>query len=202
MATRTDSRISEHAAKAAEAFVSAYYAASDSPQRTQLVPTLYLANSSIVWNGTPVSGQAELAAMLNSMPGSKHEVQAFDCHALSGGIQGFTATSPSLLLSVSGTVAHHTPESRSAQPASNAPKSSSAAPSKRDADAPMASLPRAFAQNFVLVPMSALLRAEGAPPGHTLEGGVSASTTSGKEASAVTVADKYFVQADTFRFVG
>lgn len=86
---RPDSRrLADFAAKAAETFVSAYYAASDSPQRTNLVPTLYLANSSIVWNGTPVSGQQELTAMLNSMPGSKHEVHAFDCHALGGSVDG------------------------------------------------------------------------------------------------------------------
>lgn len=84
---RPDSRrLADFAAKAAETFVSAYYAASDSPQRTNLVPTLYLPTSSIVWNGTPVSGQQELTAMLNSMPGSKHEVQAFDCHALGGAV--------------------------------------------------------------------------------------------------------------------
>lgn len=86
---RPDSRrLADFAAKSAEAFVSAYYAASDSPQRTNLVPTLYLPNSSIVWNGTPVSGQQELTAMLNSMPGSKHEVQAFDCHAVGGSVDG------------------------------------------------------------------------------------------------------------------
>ena len=91
---RQDRRIVEHSIKAAEAFVSAYYAASDSPQRVQLVPTLYLPNSSIVWNGTPVSGQAQLAAMLNSMPGSKHEVQTFDCHALGGQIQNSQYSPP------------------------------------------------------------------------------------------------------------
>lgn len=86
---RPDSRrLADFAAKAAETFVSAYYAASDSPQRTNLVPTLYIPTSSIVWNGTPISGQQELTAMLNSMPGSKHEVQAFDCHALGGAVDG------------------------------------------------------------------------------------------------------------------
>lgn len=86
--------MADFAAKAAETFVSAYYAASDSPQRTNLVPTLYLPNTSIVWNGTPVSGQTELAAMLNSMPGSKHEVSAFDCHALGGAVDGGKSQTP------------------------------------------------------------------------------------------------------------
>lgn len=93
--TRSDSRrLADFAAKAADAFVSAYYAASDSPQRTNLVPTLYLPDSSIVWNGTPVSGQQELAAMLNSMPGSKHEIQGFNCHAVGGAIDGGMSHSP------------------------------------------------------------------------------------------------------------
>ena len=92
---RPDSRrLADFAAKAAETFVSAYYAASDSPQRTNLVPTLYLPTSSIVWNGTPVSGQQELTAMLNSMPGSKHEVNTFDCHALGGAVEGCKYKAP------------------------------------------------------------------------------------------------------------
>lgn len=53
--------------------------------KPQLVPTLYFPNSSILWNGTPVNGAAEFAALLNSLPGSKHDVQAFDCHPLGGG---------------------------------------------------------------------------------------------------------------------
>ncbi|EST08303.1 Nuclear pore RNA shuttling protein Mtr2 [Kalmanozyma brasiliensis GHG001] len=195
--SRPDSRrLADFAAKAAETFVSAYYAASDSPQRTNLVPTLYLPTSSIVWNGTPVSGQQELTAMLNSMPGSKHEVQAFDCHALGGAVDGASFTPPSITLSVSGTVSHHTPESSSAlHPSTSAPKSATSSThgvnrnrTNFDPDAPITSHPRAFSQNFVLV------NTDG-------EGGVACSSNVGKEGS-VTLTGKYVVQADSFRFVG
>jgi NTF2-related export protein 1/2 len=80
-------KLIEFAAKAAENFVSAYYQATDAPHRVQLIPTLYLPESTIVWNGHPIGGSASLAALLGSMPGTKHEVQAFDCHPISGGTQ-------------------------------------------------------------------------------------------------------------------
>lgn len=65
----------------------------------QLIPTLYLATSSVVWNGNPVSGASDLALLLNTMPGSKHELHGFDCHPLGGGtIEG--AAEPCVFLSV------------------------------------------------------------------------------------------------------
>ncbi|ETS65173.1 hypothetical protein PaG_00238 [Moesziomyces aphidis] len=200
---RADSRrLADFAAKAAETFVSAYYAASDSPQRTNLVPTLYLPNSSIVWNGTPVSGQQELQAMLNSMPGSKHEVHTFDCHALGGAVDGGNFTAPSVMLTVSGTVSHHTPESASAL-ATTAPKSATASThganrnrGNFDPDAPVASHPRAFSHNFVLVDATNIAQVV-----QTGEGGVAVSMTTGKDAQ-ITLSAKYYVQADSFRFVG
>ena len=101
---------------------------------------------------------------------------------------------------MSGTVAHHTPESL-AKNVSNAPKSavSTGAPGKRafDSDAPVESHPRVFSQTFVLV--------NGAGKG--AEGGVpfvwsQQKGRGGKDnAHAKTVA-KYFIQADTLRFVG
>ncbi|SNX86685.1 related to ntf2-related export protein 1 [Melanopsichium pennsylvanicum] len=204
--TRPDSRrLADFAAKASETFVSAYYAASDSPQRTNLVPTLYLPNSSIVWNGTPVSGQQELTAMLNSMPGSKHEVQAFDSHALGGAVHGANFTAPSISLIVSGTVSHHTPESSSAlNPSiSSAPKSATSSThgvnknrSNFDPDAPISSHPRAFCQNFVLIDASGGVQGQGIE-----NGGVACSSVTGKDGSVILTA-KYFVQADSFRFVG
>ena len=79
----TPAWLMDFTANAAETFVTAYYAASDSPQRTQLLPTLYLPTSSIAWNGNPISGSSQYAAFLDAQPGSKHEVQSFDCHPLS-----------------------------------------------------------------------------------------------------------------------
>ena len=72
----------EFTANAAETFVTAYYAAADSPQRSQLLPSLYLPTSSIAWNGNPISGAAQFAQLLDAQPGSQHEIQSFDCHPL------------------------------------------------------------------------------------------------------------------------
>lgn len=102
---------------------------------------------------------------------------------------------PSLLLTVSGTVAHHTPQSLSSKPPSNAPRSAANARGGKpraadgfDPDAPIDSHPRVFSQNFVLVP---------APQA---EGGVHCAGGENKDGQALSA--KFFVQADTFRFVG
>lgn len=84
---------------AAETFITAYYVAADSPQRAQvrqgprtdspqLLPSLYLPTSTISWNGNPISGSAQYAQLVDAQPGSKHEIQSFDCHALSTPAQG------------------------------------------------------------------------------------------------------------------
>lgn len=54
---------------------------------TQLIPTLYLPSSSIVWNGTPISGREGLIQLVATLPGSKHELHAFDAHPLGGGVE-------------------------------------------------------------------------------------------------------------------
>ena len=105
------------------------------------------------------------------------------------------------MLTVSGTVSHHTPESQSALSASsssNAPKSATSSThganrnrGNFDPDAPITSHPRAFSQNFVLVV---------APP-ESGEGGVAVSNATGKD-GVTTLSAKYAVMADSFRFVG
>lgn len=78
----TPAWLMDFTSNAAETFVTAYYAASDSPQRSQLLPSLYLPNSSVSWNGNPISGAAQYAQWLEAQPGSRHEIQSFDCHPL------------------------------------------------------------------------------------------------------------------------
>ncbi|KDN38701.1 NTF2-like protein [Tilletiaria anomala UBC 951] len=192
----------EFAVKAAETFVSAYYQAADSPQRLQILPTLYLADSSIVWNGNPISGNQEFAALLQQMPSTKHDVQSFDCHPLGGGQQAPNMWQvPSLMLTVSGVVTHHTPDSISAQPVSNAPKAATSTGKGKGkargggsapqnwVDAPIDSLPRAFSQSFVLVNLP------------QEDGGVNCSGGDNKGGMQPLVG-KFFVQADNVRFVG
>lgn len=117
--------------------------------------------------------------------------------------RGHSATfvPPSLILTVSGTVSHHIPESSSAlaPTTSTAPKSATASThganrnrGNFDPDAPITSHPRAFSQNFVLVDAAQV----GAG-----EGGVACASTTGKD-GGITLSGKFFVQADNFRFVG
>lgn len=109
---------------------------------------------------------------------------------------------PSLLLTVSGTVAHYTPESLAVNP-SNAPKSATAGTSssrrKFDADAPIESHPRVFSQSFVLI-NGAGTNAEGGVPFVWMPNKGGKGNNKGAPESR-TVA-KYFIQADCFRFVG
>mgnify|MGYP000409739496 CR=1 FL=1 len=105
------------------------------------------------------------------------------------------------MLTVQGVVTHHTPDSISAQPQTNAPKSVSAtnnkgkgkarggAPPTNFVDAPIESLPRAFSQNFILVNLP------------QADGGVNCQGGEDKEGMQPLLG-KFLVQADNFRFVG
>jgi hypothetical protein len=97
-----------------------------------------------------------------------------------------------VLLTVSGTVAHHTPDAQAAR--GNGPR----ARGRFDPEAPLAAHPRAFAQSFVLVD-AANLRTAGTPPAPGA--GVACTAPSGKDGT-ITLAATYFIQADSFRFVG
>ncbi|PWN44222.1 NTF2-like protein [Ceraceosorus guamensis] len=178
----------EFAAKAAETFASAYYAATDSPQRLGLIPTLYLPNSTIVWNGTPVSGKDELVQLLAAMPGSKHELQAFDAHPVGGGTENGVRRAPSVMITVTGVVTHHIPGSASTMAPTNAPKSAGGSSIK---DLPLEALPRTFHQSFLLTPQPT--HGTNAP---VPDGGVNCATGDGVWAA------RLFVQADNFRFIG
>ena len=102
------------------------------------------------------------------------------------------------MLTVSGTVAHYTPESL-ATPTSNAPKSatSTGTSSRRkfDADAPIETYPRVFSQSFVLINGAGTNAAGGVPF-------VWMPQNKGPKKSETRTVAKYFIQADCFRFVG
>ncbi|CAO1632877.1 unnamed protein product [Parajaminaea phylloscopi] len=221
----------EYAAKAAEQFVSLYYSAYDSKNRVGLVPTLYLPTSTVVWNGNPIPGAAGVAELMGGLPATKHEVQALDAQPMGGGTRDGVFAAPSLLVTVTGVVTSHTPDSASALPPSNAPQSSSR-PRKGngqgvDPSLPLESLPRAFSQNFVLVndpegkgdggvlvswdaSASAAAAAAAAAAGKRSQhhGGHAAGnnnkngTGDGEPSPAMMVHGRFFVQADHLRFVG
>ncbi|KAE8212812.1 hypothetical protein CF327_g3589 [Tilletia walkeri] len=227
----TDRDLISFCTKSAETFVSAYYAATDSPNRVRLLPNLYLPTASIVWNGTPVpaasaadasaqlangGGAAEksvggenggFAALLAVMPGSKHEVASFDAHPIGWGTgpDGIPALR-SILINVSGTVQHHIPAA--AIPPSNAPKSASTTTTV-SAEAMMA-LPRVYSQAFVLVDGSAVgtdggVRVLEERNARVETGQAAAGPSSGAgtgPTQKVTRTARWLVQSDSFRFVG
>ncbi|KAK0568974.1 hypothetical protein OC861_001411 [Tilletia horrida] len=205
--------------RSAEDFVRAYYAATDSPNRVRVVPLLYSPTASIVWNGTPVpavgdaaaagpsngaeaganAGSGGLAALLASMPGSKHDVTTFDAHPLGWGTgaDGIPALR-SILVNVSGIVQHHTPVA--ALRPSNAPRSSSDPVANGVTPEAIMALPRMFSQQFVLIDGAGTgeqggvrvfeertARVQGAPVG---------------SAQAIQRTARWYVQSDSFRFVG
>lgn len=75
----------EYAARAGEQFVSLYYSAYDSRNRAGLIPTLYVPQSTVVWNGNPVPGSNGVADLMNGLPATKHDVQTLDAQPVGGG---------------------------------------------------------------------------------------------------------------------
>ncbi|PKI84049.1 hypothetical protein MVES_001903 [Malassezia vespertilionis] len=194
----------EFTSNAAETFVTAYYAAADSPQHCQLLPSLYLPNSTISWNGNPISGAAQFEQLLEAQPGTQHEIQSFDCHPLGPVSAQDNHVAPSMLLLVSGTVAHYTPESLATNK-TNAPKSAITTGTKTkqkfDADTPVTSLPRVFSQTFVLI-NGAGTNAEGGVPFVWTQSRSASKGKSATETSKAKTVARYFIQADSMRFVG
>ncbi|KAG0657696.1 hypothetical protein C6P46_006252 [Rhodotorula mucilaginosa] len=121
--------------RVAESFVSRYYTAQDlDPQeRPGPVQQLYAPTARVTWNGNPIA-YADLPAFVQQMPKSAHEVQAFDCHPISGSASG--AAPPSLVVTVSGQVAH-----------GPNPTPSAGSINSKNFD----QLPRVFSQSFILV---------------------------------------------------
>ncbi|CAO1630120.1 unnamed protein product [Sympodiomycopsis kandeliae] len=198
---RDSKQLLDHASRAAEQFVSLYYSASDSPSRSSLLPTLYLPTSTIVWNGNPIQGQGGLKELIDRMPFSHYDVQAADCHPIGGNLDAATTQAPSLMLTVSGIVTHHTSKSYTTLPPDSAPNSKRKSTTiGSDPSLPLDSLPRSFSQNFVLVDQKA----------ETQEGGIviasedqSSNNKNGKEQQQQQgITGRYFVLADNFRFVG
>lgn len=60
-------------------------------------------SSRIIYNGTAMDGAA-MAEFVSKLPASKHEVQCYDCHPLGAFGGGAAGASPSLALTVTGTV--------------------------------------------------------------------------------------------------
>ncbi|PVG03044.1 NTF2-like protein [Serendipita vermifera] len=116
--------------RTAEGFLQLYYDLMDGSQRDANIVLLYRDTSLMIWNGETITG-AEKAQFLAKMPESKHEIQSWDCHPIPGHA---TATSPPILITVSGTVLHGT------------------MPAKIPQTKKPGVLPRVFSQTFVLAP--------------------------------------------------
>ncbi|KAH6917061.1 hypothetical protein BKA70DRAFT_1251272 [Coprinopsis sp. MPI-PUGE-AT-0042] len=121
----------EIATRAADNFTRVYYSTYDSDTRLSDLPQYYRPNSSLTWNGTPFQGMDGLKQLIENMPPTKHEVNSFDCHPITG------SQPPSLLVTVSGTVTH------GKGPAGNPPTTH---------HKNIEGHPRVFSQTFMLVP--------------------------------------------------
>lgn len=120
-------------------------------------------------------------------------------------------TLPSLMLTVSGVVTHHTPGSITTLGDTGAPKSALGNKKRRANELshlPLDSLPRAFSQNFVLVPQP------NTPGGVNVNVSLTPATIPETQPTVpgenglpappptLVLAAQVFVQADSFRFVG
>ncbi|KAM0788115.1 hypothetical protein ACM66B_001281 [Microbotryomycetes sp. NB124-2] len=92
---------------------------------------MYSPSARITWNGNPIA-VTDLPVFTTSMPQSRHDVQAFDCHPLPG-----STVPPALALSVTGQVTHGT----------EPPPHNTGNVHPRDFDF----LPRVFSQSMILV---------------------------------------------------
>lgn len=54
----------------------------DSVQRAEGVPKFYRSNSCLTYNGTAVTGPVAIKELLERLPITKHEVQSYDCHTI------------------------------------------------------------------------------------------------------------------------
>ncbi|GAA5830545.1 hypothetical protein JCM5353_002906 [Sporobolomyces roseus] len=125
--------VAESTAKA-EQFVTRYYTAQDvaPAERAPQIHPLYAPTARITWNGNPIA-YGDLPAFVQQMPQSKHEVQAYDCHPISGSASGGPA---SLVVTVTGQVTH-----------GPNPTPSAGSINAKNFD----NLPRVFSQSFILV---------------------------------------------------
>ncbi|KZT62659.1 NTF2-like protein [Calocera cornea HHB12733] len=92
----------ELAGRAADDFVAVFYSNMDAAAGRLNIIKMYRPTSTLVWNGNKIQGLEALNDFFTKLPPSRHDVQAYDCHA----IPGLNDRKPSLLLSVSGTVVH------------------------------------------------------------------------------------------------
>lgn len=164
----------EIAARAADHFTRLYYSTYDSDTRVDDLPNFYRPTSALTWNGTPYQGSDGVRQLLSKMPPTKHEVQSFDCHPIPG---EHDCRCP---------LAAYVDDSTGSQPPSLLVTVSGTVihgkgPAGNPPSTPAKSIdgqPRVFSQTFMLAPDP---NAPRAAPGEVA---------------------KYFVNADTMRFVG
>jgi NTF2-related export protein 1/2 len=164
----------EIATRAADHFTRLYYSAYDSSTRVDDLPNFYRPNSAVSWNGNPYEGAQGVRDLVAKMPKTQHEVQSFDCHPIPGGLTHGYAPAGPLLTQETGSQ----PPSLLITVSGNVthgggPGANPPSTHKKVIEGH----PRVFSQTFMLVPDN------------------TAATKVGEVA-------KYYIIADTMRFVG
>ncbi|TFY63398.1 hypothetical protein EVG20_g6327 [Dentipellis fragilis] len=174
MSTLTKEDI-EIATRAAEHFTRLYYTAYDSPTRVDDLPNFYRPHSAMTWNGNPYGGADAVRELIAKMPKTKHEVHSYDCHPIPGAYS----------LTANARVPFNVVRVPGSQPPSllitvTGSVVHGGGPSANPVSTPTKSIdgqPRVFTQTFILSP----------------------DVTATKSAGEVA---KYYITADTMRFVG
>ncbi|KIJ66188.1 hypothetical protein HYDPIDRAFT_26558 [Hydnomerulius pinastri MD-312] len=164
----------EISTRAADQFTRLYYSTYDSATRVDDLPKFYRATSTLTWNGNPCQGAEGVKKLIQDMPSTRHEVQSYDCHPIPGWTPA-PPINPMSQLCIPGS----RPPSLLVTVAGNVthgkgPAGNPAATQSRSVDGQ----PRVFFQTFMLVP-----------------------DPTAPVAKAGEVA-KYYVDADSMRFVG
>ncbi|XP_041462776.1 NTF2-related export protein 2-like [Lytechinus variegatus] len=70
----------DQACEAGEQFYKVFYENFD--KKRTLLGKLYLESATMVWNGNPVSGSAEITKFFDKLPVSEHRVDTLDCQPI------------------------------------------------------------------------------------------------------------------------
>lgn len=166
----------EIATRAADHFTRLYYAAYDSDTRLVDLPQFYRQSSSLLWNGKPFQGLDGLRQLIQNMPMTKHDIQSFDCQPVPG--EHYSTLHATRLLLITHYYVGTSPPSLLVIVSGNV--THGRGPSGNPPNTPAKTVeghPRVFSQTFLLVPDT------------------SATIKPGEVA-------KYYVSADSLRFVG
>lgn len=94
--------LTDAALTAAQEFAGVYHETFDT--RRQAIGKIYQDEATLVWNGNPYKGNAEIVKFFNTLPTSDHTVEAMDTQPLIASLVGLDSKNSTILISFYGKV--------------------------------------------------------------------------------------------------